>query len=207
MKLEKRTITLKGISPILGSTPNNKEIYEDHVATKARKAEQDKAKADADLIREEGEKGITIFYRDDAENLIMKDYQIKGFLKEAGRVLSSQMNLKSAQSKIDNFIFIEPTIIPFTRNGELIKAADDINQRPLRAQTAQGPRVALAYSEQVDAPWELRFDILLLDNKKTTQSVALGWEQIETMFEYGQLKGLLQWRNGGYGRFEYEIRG
>ena len=46
MKLEKRTITLKGISPILGSTPNNKEIYEDHVATKARKAEQEKAKAD-----------------------------------------------------------------------------------------------------------------------------------------------------------------
>ena len=67
--------------------------------------------------------------------------------------------------------------------------------------------MALAYSEQIDAPWELRFDILLLDNKKTTQSVALGWEQIETMFEYGQLKGLLQWRNGGYGRFEYEIRG
>ena len=206
MKLERKTVILRGISPILGSTPNNKEIYEDHVATKARKAELDRAKADADLIREEGEKGITIFYRDDADNLTMKDYQVKGFLKEAGRVLASQMNLKSAQSKIDNFIFIEPTIIPFTRNGELIKAADDINQRPLRAQTAQGPRVALAYSEQVDAPWELHFDILLLENKKTAQSVALGWEQIETMFKYGQLKGLLQWRNGGYGRFEYEVK-
>ena len=206
MKLERKTVILRGISPILGSTPNNKEIYEDHVATKARKAELDRAKADADLIREEGEKGITIFYRDDADSLIVKDYQVKGFLKEAGRVLASQMNLKAAQSKIDNFIFIEPTIIPFTRNGELIKAADDINQRPLRAQTAQGPRVALAYSEQVDAPWELHFDILLLENKKTAQSVALGWEQIETMFEYGQLKGLLQWRNGGYGRFEYEVK-
>jgi hypothetical protein len=72
-----------------------------------------------------------------------------------------------------------------------------ICQRPLRAQTAQGERVALASSESVPEGSSMEFDIkCLVDSDVPAVIEALN---------YGELRGFGQWRNSGKGRFHYEI--
>lgn len=72
-------------------------------------------------------------------------------------------------------------------------------ERPLRAQTAQGERIALASSETVPAGTQIDFDVLLLN--ATDEGLVGEW------LDYGRLHRLLQWRNSGKGRFAWEICG
>lgn len=68
---------------MLGTKPNNPQIYADYIANKA---EPDKVKDEIDTaekIKEDGEKGITVFHRDDDGTPILWDYQVKGFFKDA----------------------------------------------------------------------------------------------------------------------------
>ena len=69
-------------------------------------------------------------------------------------------------------------------------------QRPLRAQTAQGERVALAMSEEVPAGATMDITIKVLD--KALLPAIREW------LDYGELRGLGQWRNSGKGRFTWE---
>jgi hypothetical protein len=72
----------------------------------------------------------------------------------------------------------------------------DYLQRSLRAMTAQGPRVSLAKSEVLPEGTTFSFTIEVLDNSPLKE------EHIKEILSYGVLKGLGQWRNAGYGRFE-----
>ena len=73
----------------------------------------------------------------------------------------------------------------------------ELLQRPLRGQTAQGERIALATSETVPAGSEVEFTIRCLSDSH--EKAVMEW------LEYGKFKGLGQWRNAGFGRFEYEV--
>lgn len=84
---------------------------------------------------------------------------------------------------IDN---IGHTVSTFDKDGNLPTIS-----RPLRAETAKGPRVALATSEFVPAGTEFYFGIKLL-NIKDLKSC------LETL-DYKQSMGMLQWRGGGKG--------
>ena len=70
-------------------------------------------------------------------------------------------------------------------------------QRPLRGQTAQGERISLANSEQIPAGTKIVFDILILDKKY--EKLVIEW------LEYGELRGVGQWRNSGKGRFTFKV--
>lgn len=78
------------------------------------------------------------------------------------------------------------TVRTFDKDGNLPTIS-----RPLRAETAKGPRVALATSEFVPAGTEFYFGIKLL-NIKDLKSC------LETL-DYKQSMGMLQWRGGGKG--------
>ena len=67
------------------------------------------------------------------------------------------------------------------------------SQRPLRAQTAQGKRISLANSETIPAVSSIEFTVTLFD--EAHEKALLEWR------DYGQLRGLGQWRNSGKGRF------
>jgi hypothetical protein len=70
-------------------------------------------------------------------------------------------------------------------------------QRPLRASTAQGERIALAHSETV--PTGSWFDVEI-------KCLVDGYTKIvKEWLDYGELRGLGQWRNSGKGKFTYEI--
>ena len=70
-------------------------------------------------------------------------------------------------------------------------------QRPLRASTAQGERIALANSETIPAGSSIEFKVICLSD--SYKKAVIEW------LDYGSFKGLGQWRNSGKGRFTYEI--
>ena len=69
-------------------------------------------------------------------------------------------------------------------------------ERPLRADTAQGPRVSVCRSETVPAGSVIEFDVAILSKELVPY--------VEQWFDYGKLRGLGQWRNSGKGRFEWQ---
>lgn len=205
MQKQKLRVRLTGITPILGSVPMSKEIFDKFIATKAKtEAEKQGAASDSTFVREDEEEKATQFYRNHKGELVLRGYQIKGFLKEALYVLRDSLGITNAKSKADNYVFIDSTIL-IKREGQTVTRPDGFFQRPLKAMTMQGPRISLASSEQLDPEWVLEFTITLLTGVKgTPKSKALDMDMIREALDYGELKGLLQFRNGGFGSFTWE---
>jgi len=114
------------------------------------------------------------------------------------------------------------------------KLADDLkphvwselntNERPLRADTMRGERVALARSEEAPAGTQIVFAVSVLmpgeaakakakaeadkaekeGAKKRKSSAAITEFTVTDCLDYGKMKGLGQWRSGGFGRFVYK---
>lgn len=196
--MKKLNIVLTLTEEILGTASSNAEIHSEFIASKAPDAksrDEEIAAIGADKVEE---KTMTIFHRHE-DKPILFDYQIKGFFKDACSSLTRVPGTKSKELKaykkvIDGTIFVEPRMIHFEiPNGQEIGNC----QRPLRAQTAQGERIALANSETIPAGTKIKFTVNLLDGK--SEGVVLEW------LEYGQLRGLGQWRNSGKGRFTFEV--
>ena len=70
-----------------------------------------------------------------------------------------------------------------------------------------GDRVALTASELIEDPWQIEVELTLLPNPEARTdggSKAITFAVIEQALSLGRMKGLGQWRNGGYGRFTCE---
>ena len=101
--------------------------------------------------------------------------------------------IKAYKKEIDGLIFITDRENPIEFEGEVQTV-----QRPLRASTPQGERIALASSEAVPAGATLVFEVALL-NPDAHKDLVIEW------LDYGRLRGMGQWRNSGAGRFNYEL--
>lgn len=200
ISMETRTYRLHGLSELLGSQPSNPDVRTAYLSSK----EPEKVQEENEYLPQDvDDKGLTVFLRDPKSGtLALMDYVIKGFLKESLKVCDN--GIKNAASKVDNFVFIEPRMLQIEKDGEPVKTPDLIFERSLRAMTMQGPRTALAASECVYAPWTIDFTVTLLTNDGTKMSRAVTFDAIEQALTYGRFKGLGQWRNGGYGKFECE---
>lgn len=216
------TIKVKAmfIEPVLGSASGNPELHREYIAAKAPTTasieEEVKAvtREEADAItNEEVQKARTIFPNDD-KGLFLWDYQVRGFLKEALKALvvlrECDIARTSVAHSVDSFVFVEPRRIYFTDPaGRIITKPESDLQRPLRCETMQGPRVALASSEQLPVGTSIEFTIKVLEpavrklNKNNNAATATV-EQVLAALLYGQSKGLGQWRSGGWGRFTAE---
>ena len=194
--------------PILGPGSSNPEIHSEFIASKAPDAisrAEEVAAIGAEAVEE---KTTTVFARNDAGQPIIWNYQIKGFFKEACAALQRMKGEKCAveSSKIKAFkkvidTLIEPGADPdcIDRKIPLILIdGDDLKtlQRPLRGQTAQGERIALASSEQAKAGTTAEFYV------RTPDAYA---GAVKEWLRYGKRHGMLQWRNAGYGRFTWEL--
>lgn len=183
---------------VLGTASGNPKLHEEYIASNAPDALTMKEEVEAIGTEEVFEKSMTVFPRNKEGEPIAWDYQWKGFLKDAFKALkkipkSECGKVKAYKQEIDGLIFVFPRMIPIQMNGGEM----GICQRPLRASTAQGERVALASSDTVPAGSTMEFDIqLLLDTHEKAVIEALN---------YGKLRGFGQWRNSGKGRFHYEI--
>ena len=166
------------------------------------KAEEIKAIMDGEV------KGRTVFYRNEDGEPCLKNNHVKGFFKSACAALRTDKTtlsskITSYKKEIDLRVFVyadekDPSsrFLPIRNHGEI-----GICQRPLRAQTMQGERVALADSEEIQAGAYIEFDVVVLKNDKK----PLGVELIKEWLDYARYNGFGQWRNSGHGAAVYEI--
>ena len=181
---------------MLGTSSADPEIHSRFIASKAPDAqsmEEEIAAIGAEAVEE---KARTVFPKDDDGTPFLWDYQIKGMFKDAAGMLrkvagTQSSKLKAYKKEIDGLIFVEPRRIRIHMSGELGEC-----QRPLRAQTMQGERVALATSEEVPAFSWIEFTVRYM--------VPSDGDAIREWLDYGALRGLGQWRNSGKGRFVWE---
>lgn len=182
---------------VLGSSPNTKEIYSEFIASKAPDAASVADEVEAVGADEVTEKGTTVFPRNDEGDPVIWDYQLKGFMKDACGALRRVPGTLSSKCKaykkvIDGTIFVKERAVAFQlpEGGEV-----GICERPLRADTPQGARVALARSETVPAGTKIRFTLVVMNKSD--------WPLVQEWLDYGQFRGIGQWRNSGKGRFEW----
>jgi hypothetical protein len=189
---DKYELVFELTEPMLGTIPKDQKVFENFVMDQA-KTDVEKQKAEGDLARvpEEVEsRGWTGFYENEAGQPIMMDYQFKGFLKNAGNVLKGALKIPNLRQHVSDTVFVNP------RSIILAEKPDGVLERPLRAMTMQGPRVTLVRSDVINPGHKYVLEIQKLDGSKVTDKA------LESILSYGEQVGLLQWRNGGYGRFK-----
>ena len=181
---------------MLGTASANKDIYSEFIGAKCPENSKGE-ELTLPEVDEEVQKSSTVFHRTPEGGPMMYDYQIKGFFKDACSALrrgtdTRSKDLKAHLKVIDGLLFVLPRTIPIQLPAG---GAMGICERPLRAQTAKGERIALARSETVPVGSTLTFDLLVLND---------GMEKlVEEWLQYGALRGLGQWRNSGKGRFSF----
>lgn len=187
------------LEEMLGTLPGDPEIYRNYIASKAPDASTIEDEIEAIGVEEYSEKGMTVFARFEDGSPFVYDYLIKGFFKNACNALreadgTESKKLKAYKKKIDNLVFVEERKIKINFEG----SAPEINicERPLRASTAQGERVALACSESVQAGCTLEFTITVLT--KEMMKYIIEW------LDYGKFNGLGCWHNSGKGKFTWQ---
>lgn len=189
-------VKLTFLEEVLGTASADKEIHGKFIASKAPDAPSMEEEIEALGVEEVTEKSMTVFPRNAEGKPIFWDYQIKGFFKDACGMLrkvpnSASSKIKAYKKEIDGLIFVKEREIPIIFDGEIGSC-----QRPLRAQTAQGERVALANSETVPAGSTIEFTIQLMCD--THEKAVREW------LDYGVFRGIGQWRNSGKGKYEWE---
>lgn len=195
----KKTVTLTLTEEMLGTKAANPDVFADFIASKHPDGTPQKDELDRAEHREEA--GTTVFHRENGAPGIY-DYQIKGFFKDAcgamNRFDKDARNgldkLAAYKTKIDGCIFVSPRFITI---GLPEGGAVGVCERPLRADTAQGPRVSVCRSETVPPGSKIAFEVQILSKDLEPY--------VEEWLKYGALRGLGQWRNSGKGRFTAAI--
>lgn len=183
-------IEIELLTPMLGTVPKDPEVYATYIASKGVDNEDELATLPESLE----EKGWTGFH-DNGSGPILYNYVLKGFFKDACGMLrrakgSESSKIRAYRKIIDGLTFIEPRQIPIELTGPL-----ELIERPLRANTAQGERVALVRSDAAPVGSRLAFQLTVLGDD-VNEMLLSEW------LDYGKLRGLGRWRNSGAGCFQ-----
>jgi hypothetical protein len=181
---------------MLGTKAADETVFASFIASKA--PNEDLRRQEIETAEHREEAGTTVFHAVGGRKGIW-DYQVKGFFKDACGALKRADETRSKEfaahkTKIDGLVFVTPRFIHATLpEGKEI----GVCERPLRADTAQGPRVSVCRSETLPAGTTFEFEVRCL--AKSIEPLVLEW------LAYGQLRGLGSWRNSGKGRFDVEL--
>lgn len=143
-------------------------------------------------------------FASDARGLHLWSHQIKGMIKGTSRTFGLRVPGKvkgdaSATTDIQTKLYVRGVDwsqkIPLRRDGKRITEPDRLYERPLRAQTPQGPRMSIAASECLDPPVSCMFRVAILRGGRITR------DHLETILSIGEFEG----RSGGRGLFTYQI--
>lgn len=196
--MKKIRVRLTFTEGILGSLSSDPEIYKNYIASKAPKSELMDEEAElmaTNATADDLDRGITVFAKKDGKPFLY-DYVIKGFFKNACsglRMVDGTLSsmIKAYKKVIDNTVFIDERELFINYTGEITFC-----ERPLRGQTAQGERIALACSEEIGAGASIECTI--------TTFVDDNIDLIREWLNYGAFNGLGCWHNSGKGRFTWE---
>jgi hypothetical protein len=201
----KKKLVLEFTEPMLGTLTGNKEAATEFILGKRPEGIAMDEAENLAAMNESLVKGTTYFPAD-GKGSFLWDYQVKGFIKEAARSLAmtdqydkdglKKLGLSSfgptMSKKLDALVFVNPRKIYLDIPRGL---AMGFLERPLRAQTMQGERIALARSQMAPAGTKIEIEVVTLN--------AAIDAFIMDCFEYGALRGIGQWRNSSAGRFIY----
>lgn len=165
-------------------------------------------------------RGTTVFFwnKELARPMIGR-HMIKGFLKSAakafgrltvdeeggGKKTKKKGEMISSISYTSSIINTHCTVAErfVTFDKDVVRNSKDGHpqylQRALRAETMKGERVTLVKSEMVGEDATLSFTLKVLKGSPLTEDI------IRSLFDYGEMVGLGQWRNSGYGSFTYDL--
>lgn len=197
--MEEMKVRLTFFEQVLGTASGDPELHTTYIASKAPDVKTMEEEIAEHGVDEVIEKGMTVFPKENGRPFLY-DYQIKGFFKNSCKAMrevdkSESSKLKAYKQKIDNLVFVDERKI-FFQNPDGGEVEIGNCQRPLRASTPQGERVALANSESVPAGTQIEFTIKVL--RKDLLDYVIEW------LDYGELNGIGQWHNSGCGRFTWE---
>jgi hypothetical protein len=146
--------------------------------------------------------GTTTFAKLDGQPVLL-DYYLRGFVKEGLKIKAEFEDIHVGHAKyskgtcarlVDNYIFVKERSPLLTLPEGAIQGSC---VRSIRMMTAQGPRVGIVASDTVPEGTYIeytyaapRIDLLNL---------------VEEVLDYGEYKGMGQWRNAGKGRFSWQI--
>lgn len=184
---------------LLGTSSGNPELHREFIASKAPDAAKMEEEVAAIGVEAVEEKTMTVFPKMADGTPYLWDYQIRGFFKEICGAMrgipgTKSSKVKAYKKKVDNTIFVEPREIPLDLHGMKIAEC----QRPPRASTMQGERIALTNSEVCPQGTTCEFDALCMVDEDV--------DMLREWLEYGKFKGIGQWRNSGKGRFEFTFQ-
>ena len=198
-------IRLTFIDELLGTAAADPDVHTNYIASKAPDVKSLEEEVATVGVQEVVDSKMTIFSRLPDGTPVLWSYQIRGFFKSACSALrrlngTRSSKLKAYKKAIDLTIFVYPDAtdpasraIPITlpEGGQVGDC-----QRPLRASTPQGERVALANSETMPKGSMIEFDVVTYTEDDM--------ETVREWLDYGQFNGLGQWRNSGKGAFVWE---
>ena len=198
-KITELRVRLTFTNEILGTSTADPEVYRDYIASNAPDDTDTSDEVDAlpELDEEENNKTpVTVFPRQNGIPCFW-DYQFKGFFKDTCGALrkvpsTRSSKIKAYKKEIDGLIFIKERAIPIRYDGEVGMCV-----RPLRASTAKGERIALAASESIPAGATVEFTIRVMLDPLV--------DAVKEWLDYGQFRGMGQWRNSGKGSFTWEL--
>ncbi len=194
--MQKYKVTFMFKEALLGTVAKDKEVYASYIASKAPVGTD--TSDEIESVEQIEQTGWTGFHMVDGQPIVF-NYVIKGYFKDAASMLSRvpgtlSKEVRAFKKIVDGLVFVEPRQIPLLLPDG---ASLGVFERPLRAHTAQGERIALARSDTCPAGTRLECEILVLGG--VSEALLGEW------LDYGQLRGLGQFRNGGFGVFGYTL--
>ena len=180
----------------LGMMPTDKELHETYIASKAPDAPSIAEEIESVGVDGVVDKQKTVFPTLDDGTPFWFDYQIRGFFKDSIGMLrrvpgNACSKVKNYKKVVDGLLFVKERKIPITFSG----SKGDC-QRPLRTQSPQGERTAIAHSETVPAGSVIEFTVQMFTDDLEPV--------VRECLDYGIYRGLGQWRNSGKGRFTWK---
>ena len=158
-------------------------------ATARTRAQADAAAGrDEDFVADEHPRQMTLFPHD-AHGPFLWDYQMRGHLRELANAVKEEMGIKAFRAKLSAGLVVRPRRIYL--RGTLTEPI----RRPLRAYTPQGERVAIAESQAVMAGARALFYL----GRLPLMDRAVSWDVLRDLLDWGEIRGMGQWRTGGWG--------
>lgn len=203
LKIKVYRVTLQAETEILGTRPKHPDVMRRWLEEQSQPGQDELealAKAvvdseDAASAREDAEVDRELarwsgFPTDpETDEIFLYNYQFIGALKEWANKYREQFGIQNMRAKVASHVFIQPRCIYLG-----ITHPDAVVERPLRAHTAKGDRIALVKSDALAVGTRISFEVHLVPHKEITAEV------LQKLFLFGRYAGTFQWRGGGYGQ-------
>lgn len=146
----------------------------------------------------------SVFHRSADGEPVLMSHQLKGYFKEAAGVLNGKAGgktkVKNLKSKVRSLVFVVDQVIalqPPEQDTKLSMLVDTL-ERPIRRDTMYGPKASLTRSEMLPAGTWFRCALEVYPGE-------VDEEVLRDLLDYGWNAGMGQWRDGGFGRFRYQL--